>query len=139
MSTKHETTTELKEMLALLRATPLGSLPIEHVRPVEEAAYWLARQDEPCWVSETETYPLMGATVPGSIACLVKLGLLRGRTAPDGSLSIRLDDILYRRAEREGLMAFGGDEMTEEELRILSEARPGRNPWNRERVSQSAP
>jgi hypothetical protein len=138
MSTAHETTTELKEMLALLRETPLGRLPIEHVRPVEEAAYRLARH-EPCWVSEEDTYPLMGATVPGSIAYLVKLGLLRGRTEPDGSLSIRLDDILYRRAEREGLMAFGGDEMTEEELRILRESRAGRNPWDHEGTSQSAP
>lgn len=139
MSAAHETTTELKEMLALLRETPLGSLPIEHVRPVEEAAYQLARQDEPCWVSETETYPLMGATVPGSMAYWVKIGLLRGRTEADGSLSIRLDDILYRRAESEGLMAFGGDEMTEEELRILSDSRRGTLPWKREGATPSAP
>lgn len=138
MSTTHETTTELKEMLALLRSTPLGSLPIEHVRPVEEAAYRLARE-EPCWIPIADVYPLMGATVPGSIAYLVELGLLRGRAEPDCSLSIRLDDILYRRAEREGLMAFGGEEMTEEELRILRESRPGRNPWDREGASPSAP
>lgn len=139
MSTAHETTTELKEMLALLRATPLGSLPIEHVRPVREAAYRIARQEEPCWVPEEDAYPLMGATVPGSMAYHVKLGLLRGRTEPDGSLSIRLDDILYRRAESEGLMAFGGDEMTEEELRILTAGRHGRNPWDREGALPSAP
>lgn len=139
MSTAHEMTTELKEMLALLRSTPLDKLPIEYVRPVEQAAYRVARQDEPCWVPETDAYPLMGATVPGSIAYHVKLGLLRGRTEPDGSLSIRLDDILYRRAESEGLMAFSGDEMTEEELRILTESRPGKNPWDREEERPSAP
>ena len=137
MSTKQEATTELKEMLALLRATPLGSLPIEHVRPVEEMAYRLARE-EPCWVPEADAYPLMGATVPGSIAYHAQRGYLRGRTESDGSLSIRLDDILYRRAQTEGLMAFGGDEMTEEELRILRESRPGRNPWDREGASSSA-
>jgi hypothetical protein len=139
MSTTHELTTDLKEMLTLLRSTPLGQLPIEHVRPVREAAYRLARQEEPCWIAITDVYPLMGATVPGSMEYWVDHGLLRGRTEPDGSLSVRLDDILYRRAESEGLMAFGGDEMTEEELRIMTEARPGRNPWDREGESQSAP
>ena len=63
MGTTHETTTEFKEMLALLRKTPLGSLPIEHVRPVEEATYRLARQ-EPCWVPEEDTYPLWGRRFP---------------------------------------------------------------------------
>ncbi len=81
----------------------------------------------------------MGATVPGSLAYWVKLGLLRGRMETDGTLSIRLDDILYRRAESEGLMAFGGEEMTEEELRILTEGRPGRNPWDREGDPPSTP
>jgi len=138
MSTAHETTTELKEMLALLRETPLGQLPIEHVRPIREAAYRLARH-EACWIRVEDVYSLMGAIVPGSMEYWVDHGLLRGRTEPDGSLSIRLDDVLYRRAESEGLMAFGGEEMTEEELRILNEARPGRNPWDREGESQSAP
>jgi hypothetical protein len=45
---------------------------------------------------------------------------------------VRLDDVLYRRAEREGLMAIGGDELTQDELRTMKEARPGRNPWERE-------
>ena len=138
MSTAHETTTELKEMLALLRETPLGQLPIEHVRPVEEAAYRLARH-EPCWIPIADVYPLMGATHPGSMEYWVDHGLLRGRTEPDGSLSVRLDDILYRRAESEGLLAFGGDEMTEDELRELSLGRPGTNPWDREGASPSAP
>lgn len=138
MSAAHEMTTELKEMLALLRETPLGSLPIEYVRPVEGAAYRLARQ-EPCWIPIADVYPLMGATVPGSMEYWVDHGLLRGRTEPDGSLSVRLDDILYRRAESEGLLAIGGEEMTEEELQELKLGRPGTNPWDREGASPSAP
>jgi hypothetical protein len=138
MSTTHEQTTELKEMLALLRTTPFGSLPIEYVRMVEGAARRLA-QEEPCWIPIDDVYALMGATNPGSMEYWVKHGLLRGRTEPDGSLVVRLDDVLYRRAENEGLAAFGGDEMTEEELRILTKARPGRNPWDREETSPSAP
>jgi hypothetical protein len=139
MSTTHEPTTDLKEMLALLRSTPLGQLPIELVRPVEEAAYRLARQEDICWIPIADVYPLMGATFPGSMEYWVDHGLLRGRTEHDGSLSVRLDDILYRRAESEGLMAIGGDEMTEEELRILTKGRPGRNPWDREGEHPSAP
>jgi hypothetical protein len=138
MSTAHDTTTEISEMLELLRETPLGSLPIEYVRPIEEAARRLARQ-EPCWIPITDVYPLMGATHPGSMEYWVDHGLLRGRTEADGSISVRLDSVLYRRAESEGLLAIGGDEMTEEELRILTEARPGRNPWDREGTSPSAP
>jgi hypothetical protein len=116
----------------------IGQLPIEYVRPVEEAAYRLARQEEVCWIPIADVYPLMGATVPGSMEYWVELGLLRGRTEPDGSLSIRLDDILYRRAESEGLMAIGGDEMTEDELQDLKLGRPGTNPWDREGASPSA-
>lgn len=137
MSTAHETTTELKEMLALLRKTPQGSLPIDDIDRLEEIVRKVVR-DEPCWISEDEAAALLGATVPGSIAYLARRGFLPSRHAPDGSLELPFASILYERIVREGLMAIGGDELTEEEKRILSESRPGTLPWKREGATPSA-
>ena len=137
MSTTHETTTELKEMLALLRETPQGSLPIDDIDRLEAIVRRVVR-DEPCWISEEEAAALLGATVPGSIAYLAKRGFLPSRHSPDGSLELPFASILYERMVREGLMAIGGRELTEEEKRILSESRPGTLPWKREGATPSA-
>ena len=131
MSTAHETTTELKEMLALLRRTPLGKLPIDDIDRLEVIAYNVA-QGGLCWITENEAAAILGATVPGSIAYLAKLGLLASRVAPDGSLELSFSSVLNERMVREGLMAIGGRELTDEEKRILSESRPGTLPWKRE-------
>jgi hypothetical protein len=57
---------------------------------------------------------------------------------PNGGLQVLLDDVLRHRAVREGLAAFGGEELTDEELRSLKESRPGKYPWERQQVA-SAP
>jgi hypothetical protein len=49
-----------------------------------------------------------------------RAGLLRSRPIADGGIEVRLDDVLYRRMEAEGLLAIGGDEMTPEELGVPS-------------------
>jgi len=36
------------------------------------------------------------------------MGLLRGRTLPNGRVQVLLDDVLHRREENEGLSATGG-------------------------------
>ena len=62
-----------------------------------------------------------------------RLGLLRSRQLPHGRVQVLLDDVLRRRAENEALLAIDGTELSPDELRILKEARPGTNPWERER------
>jgi hypothetical protein len=137
MSTAHETTTELKEMLALLRETPQGRLPLDDIDRLEAIVRKIVR-DAPCWISEEEAAALLGATIPGSIAYLAERGFLPSRRSPDGSLELSFASILYERMVREGLMAIGGEELTEEEKRILSESRPGTLPWKREGATPSA-
>lgn len=137
MSTAHETTTELKEMLALLRATPQGSLPIDDIDRLEAIVRNVVRE-EPCWITEDEAAAILGATVPGSIAYLANRSFLPSRHAADGSLELPFASILYERWVREGIMAIGGEELTDEEKRILSESRPGTLPWKREGATPSA-
>jgi hypothetical protein len=137
MSTAHETTTEISEMLALLRETPQGSLPLDDIDRLETIVRKIVRE-APCWISEEEAAALLGATVPGSIAYLAKRGFLPSRRSDDGSLELSFASILYERMVREGLMAIGGEELTDEEKRILSESRPGTLPWKREGATPSA-
>ena len=67
-----------------------------------------------------------------------KYGFLRSRTEPDGSLVVLKADVLREKQTRDSLGAIGGEEMTEEELETLRQARPGTYPWERERKTSSA-
>lgn len=94
----------------------------------------LLSTDEARWVGTTEAKRLLGLGSENTVKAWARTGLLRSRTLPNGRTQVLLDDVLRRREEREGLSAIGGDDLTEEELRVLREARPGTNPWEREKA-----
>ncbi|HEY7065611.1 MAG TPA: hypothetical protein VII06_29320 [Chloroflexota bacterium] len=131
MSTHHEATDVLRDVKTYLASAPQGELDSWRVETLVRDALRLLQHEEPQWVSAAEAKRLLGIELDSAVPYWAEMGWLRSRTAPDGSLQVRLDDVLYRRMEREGLLAFGGDEMTPEELRILAEGRPGKNPWER--------
>jgi hypothetical protein len=83
------------------------------------------------WVGTTEAKRLLGLGSENTVKAWARLGLLRSRRLPNGRVQVLLDDVLRRREETEGLSAIGGHDLTEEELRIMRETRPGSNPWER--------
>ena len=66
----------------------------------------------------------------GRSSNLGRLGLLRSRLFPDERLEVRPDDVLHQRLVREALLGIGGDDLSPEELPVLSEARPVTIPWD---------
>jgi hypothetical protein len=136
MSTIHGATTTIDELTALLRATPQGCLDRDDVDRLEALVRRLHR-DEQQWVSPADAKDILGVTHDGTVPYLIRHGHLRHRTTADGHPQVRLVDVLYERLVREVLAAFGGDELTEEELGILKETRPGTNPWEREETTPS--
>jgi hypothetical protein len=75
---------------------------------------------------------LLGATSAKAVEGLITLGILPGSQDPQtGDWSIPLAAILGFRHWQEEITAIGGDDMTEEELAILSETRIGTFPWQR--------
>ena len=122
-------TTALAELLTLLRATPQGSLPLTDIRALETTVRRLG-YDDPCWVDGEDAKALLGITHDGTVPLLVRHGQVRSRGG-----EVRLVDVLYQRLVAESLLAIGGDELTPEELRVLSAARPGTLPWQREEHS----
>jgi hypothetical protein len=80
---------------------------------------------------------LLGVRAESIVETWAQLGFLRSRTLPNGRLQVRLDDVLKEREVREGLTAFGGEDLTDEELRILKESRPGTNPWECDRTPKA--
>jgi hypothetical protein len=131
MSMHQEATGLLREVKAKLASAPQGELDLAWSETrIREALKLLAR-DEPKWISAAEAQRLLGVAWESTVLTRARAGLLRSRPIADGGIEVRLDDVLYRRMEAEGLLAIGGDEMTPEELRILKEGR-GKNPWERD-------
>jgi hypothetical protein len=131
MSTTPETTT-LDALIDLLRATPRGELPVDMIDCILRQVRTLAGE-APRWISLAEATALYGARSEQFLHGWADFGWLQSRVAPDGSLELRLDEILYKRAEYEGLAGFGpsDDPLSEEELRIMRESTPGTAPWER--------
>jgi hypothetical protein len=94
----------------------------------------LAKQ-ETQWISTAKAQQLLAFSSEDNVKTWVRIGMLRGRTLPDGRMEVPLDDVLREREAREGLLAFGGDDLTEEELEIMYNGRPGTVPWEREQQS----
>ena len=67
----------------------------------------------------------------------IRLRFLRSRTEPSGRVEVLLDDVLRDREAAEGLTAFGGRALTEEEMEAEHQARPGTLPWERESAQQA--
>lgn len=129
-------TTALAELLALLRATPQGSLPLTDIRALETTVRRLG-YDDPCWVDTEDAKALLGITHDGTVPALIRLGHFRHRALSNGRIEVRLVDVHYERIVRESLLAIGGDELTEAELKMMNDARPGTNPWDREETLPS--
>lgn len=135
MSVLEQATRTLSEIESeLLAANGADSLdPARLAEQVHEVRELLSGKDAE-WVGEEEARRILGFTVENAIKTWARLELLRSRTLSDGRMEVRLDDVLYRRVENEALTAIGGEDLTEEELRIMREERPGKNPWEREKV-----
>ncbi len=128
----------LDDLKALLGASPQGTLsPTLAEQRIGEVLSLLTQQ-EPRWIGASEVIRLLGSERESAVAAWVRHGLLRGRTRHDGCLEVRLDDVLSRRLESEGLLFVGGDELTSEELRVLRETTPGTTPWERARSEPSS-
>jgi hypothetical protein len=137
MRTLKDATNALRDLEALLRtALPERIDPVAVAERVREVRELLAGEDAR-WIGTTEAKRLLGVGSENTVKAWARLRLLRSRTLPNGRIQILLDDVLERRAETEDLIAIGGAELSPEELRILRETRPGKNPWARERVERS--
>ncbi len=124
-------TRTLRELEAMLRASPPGTIdPLAVADRVREVLALLS-PEEARWVGTTEAKRLLGVGSENTVKAWARLGLLRSRTLPNGRVQVLLDDVLRRRAEREALLAIGGDDLTPDELHALKAARPGTNPWER--------
>lgn len=132
MSILAEATTTLRNIESeLLVSDGKSCLDVAGVaRRIHQVVELLSSEDAR-WVGTSEAKRLLGVSSGNTVKAWVRLGLLRSRTLPNGRIQVLLDDVLFRRAEREALMAIGGDELSAEELQILHDSRPGKNPWER--------
>ena len=134
MSTVQDALTALESLEQTVRAAAPETIdPAAIAERIREIRCALS-PEEARWISIAEAKRLLGVQWERTIETWSRLGLLRSRMQPDGRLEVLLDDVLYRREENQGLLAIGGDDLTPEELRILTEERPGRNPWDRPSV-----
>jgi hypothetical protein len=89
------------------------------------------------WIGTTEAKRLLGLGSENTVKAWARAGRLRSRVQPNGRIQVLLDDVLHRREAAEGVSAFGGDFLTEEELEELHRSRPGTLPWEREPAAQT--
>lgn len=138
MSTHQEAAAALYDIMADLVTSPPES-PYDAALVAERIhrARLLLTGEAGEWVSLAEAQRLLGAHWESSIRTWVRLGLLRGRDLPDGCLEIRLSDVVSRRVENEALRGIGGEDLSPEELRVMKETRPGKNPWERQPAEHS--
>lgn len=89
------------------------------------------------WIGTTEAKRLLGLGSENTVKAWARAGRLRSRVRPNGRIQVLLDDVLYLREAAEGVSAFGGDFLTEEELEELHRSRPGTLPWEREPAART--
>ena len=92
--------------------------------------------EESDWIDTTEAKLLLGVEWEKTIEAWARLGRFRSRRLPGGSLQVRREDILRGREIDDALAAFGGEDLSPEELRVLTESRPGTVPWQRRHVGR---
>lgn len=132
MSILREATDELRTLTTeLLAEDQGGGLAATRVAERLQRVVALLSDEEAHWIGTTEAKRLLGVHSEHTVRAWARLGLLQSRALPNGRLQVRLDDVLKRRAETDDLTAYGGEELTADELRRLREARPGTNPWER--------
>ncbi len=88
------------------------------------------------WIGTTEAKRLLGLGSENTVKAWARAGRLRSRIRPNGRIQVLLDDVLRRREAVEGVSAFGGDFLSEEELEELHRTRPGTLPWEAEPAAQ---
>ena len=136
MSVLEKATSALSEIESELLASRDGNLdPARLAKEVHRVRELLSGPDA-AWIGTAEAQRILGAHTESSVKTLARLELIRSRPLPDGRIEVLLDDVLYRRRERDAHEAIGGEDLTEEELRIMREERPGKNPWEREKAEQ---
>ncbi|MBI3973317.1 MAG: hypothetical protein HY332_18760, partial [Chloroflexi bacterium] len=126
---------ELKKELAH-RQLPAGgtesSRVAERIRDVRQL---LSARDEH-WIGVRQARSLLGVRSDATVRAKAKHGFIRGTSTAAGRLLLLLDDVLKEREEDEALCAFGGDELSHEELMYL--LRPNSYPkplqWRRRAV-----
>lgn len=122
--------------MRLLRETPQGSLNLDAIDALRVMVGRLGRDDRR-WIDTDETQRVLGVTSSITVPTLVQAGLLRGRVSADACLEVRLVDVLHERLVREGLLAIGGDELTQDELRAFGGMQPVRDAGVREEHTSS--
>src|SRR6266849_6569943 len=137
MSTLIDTNNALRELESQLLTSARGELdPLDVAERVRHVLGMLSGE-EVQWIGTTEAKRLLGVRSENTVKAWARLGFLRSRTLSNGRLQVRLDDALRRRVERDELSAIGGEELSSDELRILRETRPGKNPWERTMADQA--
>lgn len=76
---------------------------------------------------------LLGVRSVNTVKRWIELGILAGRwDEQSGRWQIPLTDVLRLRGTQHAVAAAGGEDLTEEELNLLSSTRPGTFPWQRD-------
>jgi hypothetical protein len=120
MSILRETTDELRTLTAeLLEASQEDGLAVTRVAERLQRVVELLSAEEAHWIGTTEAKRLLGVHSEHTVKAWARLGLLRSRTLPNGRLQVDLDDVFQRRAETEDLTALDGEELSDDELRLL--------------------
>ena len=136
MSTLKAATTALRDLEALLRTTPPGGLDPVALADRVRVVHHLLAGDDARWIGTTAAKRLLGVGSENTVKAWARLGVLRSRQLPHSRIQGPLDDVLRLRVENEAVLAIDGEELSPHELRIHNEARPGSNPWERERLEQ---
>jgi hypothetical protein len=130
VSILQEATDELRALTSeLLEGGHEGSRTPARVAERLQRVVALLSDEDARWIGITEAKRLLGVRSEHTVKAWARLGLLQSRTLPNGRFQMNIDDVLRRRAETEDLTALGGEELSPDELRILRETRPGKNPW----------
>ena len=89
------------------------------------------------WIGTTQAKRLLGLNSEKAVKAWARAGHLRSRVQSNERVQVLLDDVLHLREEAEGVSAFGGDDLTEEELEALHQSQPGTYPWEREQDARA--
>ncbi len=130
------------ELAALDRDLAVGDLAPAVAERLRDRVAALRRRvgaPDAVWIGTTDAKRLIGVKTEHTIKAWARLGLLRSRTLPNGRVQVHLDDVRRRAAEREALTTPWDGPMTDEELDVLAETRPGTPPWKRTPPTTASP
>src|SRR5947209_5315979 len=123
MTILHDAANVLHDIESELREPAAGGLDSVRLADRIRGVRRMLSGQEVQWVGTTDAKRLLGVHSENTVKAWARLGLLRSRQLPNGRTQVRLDDVLRRREETEGLSAIGGDDLTAEELHSLRESR----------------